>query len=164
MQDIINTFHIDWRLMIAQIFNFAVVFFLLYKIAAKPLRKLIADRTAEITGGLENAEQAKKSLALAEENKKAIELEARKKANEIATHADEEAKMYMKEVEQKAEEHKQMIVDNGRVIVEKERDAMVQTLNKETAEAVVMSVEKILMNSINAKKGETIIKEILAKN
>jgi F0F1-type ATP synthase membrane subunit b/b' len=70
----------------------------------------------------------------------------------------------MKEVEQKAEEHKQMIVDNGRVIVEKERDAMVQTLNKETAEAVVMSVEKILMNSINAKKGETIIKEILAKN
>lgn len=163
MQDIINTFHIDWKLMVAQIFNFAVVFVLLYLIAAKPLRKIISERHTEITTGLENAASAKEALQNAEDEKKAIELEARKKANDMLTSAEEEGKKNMKEIEARAEEHKQMIIDNGRVIVEKEREAMVQTLNKETAEAVVMSVEKILRNSINAEKGDTLIKEMLAR-
>jgi F0F1-type ATP synthase membrane subunit b/b' len=45
MEELITTFHIDWKLMIAQIVNFGLVFALLYWLAAKPLSKLMKDRT-----------------------------------------------------------------------------------------------------------------------
>ena len=63
MQELITTFHIDWKLMIAQIVNFGLVFTLLYWLAAKPLSKLMKDRTKEITDGLDNAKLAKTEVA-----------------------------------------------------------------------------------------------------
>ncbi|MEJ0002153.1 MAG: hypothetical protein WDN09_03200 [bacterium] len=63
MDEFISTFHIDWKLMLAQAVNFGLVFVALYLIAAKPLRKLIQDRGQEITTGLENAKQNAEMLA-----------------------------------------------------------------------------------------------------
>ncbi len=150
--------------MLAQTFNFALVFTILYLIAAKPLKKLMADRHTEITTGLDNAEKAKSALVIAESEKKKIEKDAHLKASEIVKKADEQGKILLKDTEDKANKEKQMIVESGRVAVEKERQAMAQTLNKETAEAVVMSVEKILRSSITEEKGDKLIKEILAKS
>ena len=58
MNEFIETFHIDWKLMIAQLFNFGVVFLAFYFLAAKPLRKLMKDREDRIKGGLENAKKS----------------------------------------------------------------------------------------------------------
>ncbi len=43
MESIISTFHIDWKIIIAQAVNFAVVFIVLYIFALKPLSKLMAE-------------------------------------------------------------------------------------------------------------------------
>src|SRR3989338_8171266 len=55
MQEFINTFHIDWKLMIAQLFNFAIVFLVFYFLAAKPLKKLMKERGEKIENGLLDA-------------------------------------------------------------------------------------------------------------
>ena len=56
MEEIIKTFHIDWKLLIAQAVNFAIVVFALYKFAYKPLLKTMNERTAKIEQGLKDAE------------------------------------------------------------------------------------------------------------
>ena len=67
MQSIISTFHIDWKIIIAQAVNFAVVFVVLYIFALKPLNKLMSERSDKIKKGMNDA---KANAALLEETKK----------------------------------------------------------------------------------------------
>ena len=62
MQSIIATFHIDWKIIIAQGINFAVVFFILYMYALKPLNKLMAERAERIAKGIEDAKKSNELL------------------------------------------------------------------------------------------------------
>ena len=55
MESIISTFHIDWKIIIAQAFNFGIVFTVLYIFALKPLNKLMAERALKISKGVEDA-------------------------------------------------------------------------------------------------------------
>jgi F0F1-type ATP synthase membrane subunit b/b' len=55
MESIISTFHIDWKIIIAQAVNFGVVFVVLYIFALKPLSKLMAERSEKIGKGLTDA-------------------------------------------------------------------------------------------------------------
>jgi len=63
MESIINTFHIDWKIIVAQVFNFAVVFYILYYFAIKPINKLMAERTKKISQGIDDAKSNSELLA-----------------------------------------------------------------------------------------------------
>ena len=62
MESIIETFHIDWKIIIAQAINFGVVFVVLYIFALKPLSKLMAERSERISKGIEDAKKSKELL------------------------------------------------------------------------------------------------------
>ena len=48
MDSIIETFHLDWKLFLAQVVNFTIVVFVLWRFAFKPLAKNLAERTRTI--------------------------------------------------------------------------------------------------------------------
>ena len=88
MDSIISTFHIDWKIIIAQAINFSIVFVVLYIFALKPLSKLMAERAEKIAKGLADAksnEDLLKDTALKYE-------EALTKARTEATRIFEESK------------------------------------------------------------------------
>ena|SRR3989344_1761574 len=58
MDSIISTFHIDWKIIIAQAVNFGVVFIVLYIFALKPLLKLMAERSGKIEKGIDDAKKS----------------------------------------------------------------------------------------------------------
>jgi F-type H+-transporting ATPase subunit b len=76
MEPLIATFHIDWKIIIAQAVNFVVVFVVLYIYALKPLSKLMAERSEKISKGLDDAKQSDELLQKATEeyNKNTIKL------------------------------------------------------------------------------------------
>ena len=45
MESIISTFHIDWKIIITQMINISIVFFVLYIYAIKPLFKMMEERS-----------------------------------------------------------------------------------------------------------------------
>ena len=55
MEDFISTFHIDWKILIAQAINFGIVLLLLYFFALKPLKKIMSERTNVIEKGIADA-------------------------------------------------------------------------------------------------------------
>ena len=55
MESIISTFHIDWKIIIAQMINFVIVFVVLYIFALKPLSKLMKERGEKIAKGIDDA-------------------------------------------------------------------------------------------------------------
>ena len=91
MEEIIKTFHIDWKLLVAQAVNFAIVVFALYKFAYKPLLKSMNERTAKIEQGLKNAELSQQELAKAETGRKEEIIKAKKEARKIIEEAMEQA-------------------------------------------------------------------------
>src|SRR4030042_3722344 len=87
MDSIIETFHIDWKILIAQAVNFAIVFAVLYFLAVKPILKIMQGRTAKIEKSLEDARAAEEKLQQIDKDQKVILSSARAEANTIINEA-----------------------------------------------------------------------------
>ena len=163
MQDLISTFHIDWKLMVAQLINFGLVFMALYFIAAKPLSKLIKDRTKEITDGLDNAKKAESEIANANVKKEEIVREAKNNAKKIVATSQADGKEMIKEAKIKADLEKEEIIKQAKIDAEKEKKNTDEQIRKETASLVSEGVRKVMEGYVAQGKGEDIIKAMLHK-
>ena len=163
MQELITTFHIDWKLMIAQIVNFGLVFMALYFIAAKPLSKLMRDRTKEITDGLENAKKAENEIQNANFKKDEIIKEAKNNAKQIITASQNDGKEIIKEAKDKAVLEKEEIIKHAKLDAEKEKKNSDELVRKEASSLVADGIRKIVEDYVAQGKGEDIIKGMLVK-
>jgi F-type H+-transporting ATPase subunit b len=163
MEELISTFHIDWKLMIAQIVNFGLVFMALYFIAAKPLSKLMKDRTEEITTGLDNAKKAETEVANANIKKEEILKEAKGDAKQILASSQADGKEILKEAREKSEREKEEIVKQAKLDAEKEKKGAEEELRREAAEMIKSGIERVVEGYVAGGKGEDIIKAMLQK-
>ena len=91
MDELVKTFHIDWKLLIAQIVNFTIVLVVLWHFAFKPLSKVMNKRTIDIEQSLKNAEEVEKKLKQAAEAKDKIVIDAKKEAQAILEKSNQDA-------------------------------------------------------------------------
>src|SRR5690348_1798049 len=118
MDSIISTFHIDWKIILAQAANFAVVFGVLYVFALKPLMKLMKDRTEKIEKGIEdakaNADMLKETSAMSEE----ILAKARAEAGKMFDQAKREVEVSRAAMIEEAKNSAAAILENGKKTME----------------------------------------------
>ncbi len=146
MQDFINTFHIDWKLMIAQIINFGLVFAAFYFLASKPLSKLVKDRTTEIETGVSNA---KDNAILLEKTKKEYEeflAKARVEANTIFQDGKKEGESKKVAMIEEAKIEVASIIASGKKSLEADKTKVMEDVQKDIAGLAMKATEK-LMNS-----------------
>lgn len=148
MQELIETFHIDWKLMIAQVINFGLVFFALYLIAAKPLAKLIKERSEEITKGLEDAKKNAEILKSTSLEYEKTMAQARIDANDFFEKSKKEAEAKKTEILESAQKEVAQAIENSKKIIETERSKMVTEAKNEVASLVLKATEKILAEKI----------------
>lgn len=163
MSEFIATFHIDWKLMLAQIVNFGLVFAALYLLAAKPLKKLMDDRTLEINTGLDNAKKAQIALDNANLVKEEIIHEAKDSAKVIIIQSQADGKEIVKEAKNKAVLEKEEIIKQAKIDAEKEKKIANEAVQKEASVLVAESVRKIMDSYVKKGKGEDIIKAMIQK-
>ena len=144
MQELISTFHIDWKLMIAQIVNFGLVFAAFYLIAAKPLSKLMKDRTEEITKGLEDAKRNAETLKATSAEYEATMAKARLDANAFAEKSKKEIEAKRIESLAKIDTEVAEKIEQGKKIIDAERIKMISEAKNELAGLVLRATEKIL--------------------
>lgn len=89
IQQIANTFGVDWPHLISQIISFSIVCFLLQRFAYKPVLKMLEERRALIALGKANAEKIAAELARIEAQRQ----EVLRKANIMATELIDEARV-----------------------------------------------------------------------
>ncbi|HEY4477774.1 MAG TPA: F0F1 ATP synthase subunit B [Candidatus Paceibacterota bacterium] len=144
MEEFIETFHIDWMLMLAQTINFGLVFLALYMLAAKPLKKLVKERTEEITKGLLDAKTNKETLqATKQEYDNAIR-QARAEAQTIFETSKTEAMAKKNEMLEQAKTEVATMIENGKKTLEAEKTKMVNEAKNEVASLVIQATEKVL--------------------
>ena len=149
MESIINTFHIDWHIIVAQAVYFAVVFAVLYFFALKPLNKLMAERSDKIARGVNDAKTNAEMLAATKaEYDKALN-KARGEAQEILQENRKKADAKRAEMMEAAKADVEKIVQNGKKTIEAEKVKMVEDAKKEIVSLAMEATKKLLEKSAN---------------
>src|SRR5664279_2428385 len=89
---LISTFGVDWKLLIAQLINFFVLFFVLKRYAYGPIVKMLDDRKDKIEKGIKDSEAATKKLAEMEQREKETLAAVREEAQKIMKIAEDTGK------------------------------------------------------------------------
>lgn len=161
MDELIKTFHIDWRLLIGQMINFTIVLVVLYYYAIKPLTKIMHERTTKIEDGLKNAEVIEKNLAESAKQKQQEINEGRRQAQEIIAKSEEDAEKVRADKVAKTREETKKIVTDAKKEIESERDGMYKELKAELGELVLLASSKIAHDTIDIKVHEKLISNVI---
>jgi F-type H+-transporting ATPase subunit b len=161
MESLISTFHVDLKLFIAQLINFAIVFSVLYFFAFKPLVKTMADRSEKIDKSLKNADAIKKRLALTEKEREDIISAAKKQANLIIEEANKRGEEKRGEMIVKAKEEIGQVINTEKEKLIRDKAETLKEIKTEVAELVVMTVEKLLNEKMTGDKDRELIKKMV---
>lgn len=158
-----QAFGVDWKSLLAQFVNFAILMFILYRLAYKPLLKFMHDRRDAIARGLTQAKEARASLQHSQEEKERLVTEARKEASAIVEAARLAAENQRAEILAQAKADVAKVVAEGKAALQAERSNMVNAVRKDVIEMVVSSTEKILGGVVDEKVNQSWLKTQLSK-
>ena len=144
MDAFIETFHIDWKIIIAQSINFIVVLFVLYYLLVKPLKQMMKERGETITGGLNDAETNKELLMKTKKEYDDVLQNARIEANTIFQEGKKEAETKKREMVENAGKEVEQMILNGKKVLESEKAKMIEEAKNEIVSLVVSATEKLL--------------------
>lgn len=158
-----SSLEIDWKILVGQIVNFAILFFILKVLIYKPFLNLLKTRREKIEEGINKSIEADKQLSKIGEMKVDLERINQEEKKKILIRADEEAKKRLDEANKKAEEDRSAVLAKA----QKEADALKESgkeeIRKETIENAFNLTEKLLKETIDQKKGKQIAEDFLSK-
>lgn len=161
MEGIIETFHVDVKLLLAQAINFGIVFSVLYFFALKPLMKVMKERTNKIEKSLDDARQIEDKLVQAKEEYNVIVAQAKREANEILEKANKSAEEKKKEIVAKSKEEIGQVINQEKAKMQTEKAQILKDIRKDVSSLIADSLEKILEEKVDAKKDKELIKKVL---
>ena len=157
MEELIKTFHIDWKLIVAQLVNFAIVLWVLKKFAYGPVLKMMTERADKIEKGVKDAESAGAKLAEITEKEKAVLVEARKQAQEIVAKAEALALKSKDEIIAEAKVQSEKVLADSAKKIEQEKNQMMQEVKGQIASLVISATSKIVDIKVDEEKDKDLI-------
>lgn len=159
--EIFSALGINWKILLGQTLNFLLILYLLKRFALKPFLKVLAERKEKIEKGVKNAEDAERKIQLAGEEREKILKEGQEKVNLILRKSEERGKEKEEEIVIGAEEEKRRLIEEAKKLGKIEIAQMKENFSKKNLELVLNLTEKILMEKVDLKKDEKMIKKFL---
>ena len=150
---------------LSQLCASAVLFFLMYKLAYKPVRKILDARADFEQSKISEAEELiSENKRLNDEAKEAI-IEANKTAEQIVSDAHEEGEEIKKNMIQAAKEESDVIKANAQRELELQKAKLLDEMHDQLVDATISATEKMLNSKLNAKADkeniDAFIKEVI---
>ncbi len=143
MESIISTFHIDWKIIIAQAVNFGIVFIVLYIFALKPLSKLMDERAEKIAKGIDDAKSSQALLKDTNLKYKEALTKARIEGDKIFTESTKEAEKKKTLMLEETKSQVAGMIESGKKVLENEKVKMVGEAKKEIVSLTMLATEKL---------------------
>ncbi len=144
MEEIIHAFGIDGRLIVIQMFNFALLMGALWYFLYTPVLRILREREEKVKQGVLDAEKAESARRDADAEKAHIVKDARTQAESIIvgakSHAEEKGAAIVHEAEKKAER----VIEDAKLRGEEEMARARKASEAEVAQAAVLAAEAIL--------------------
>ncbi len=154
---------VDWKLLLAQGVNFAILFFVLKHFAYKPMLEFLTKRSERIEQGLKDADTAKEKLVQVNEEEKKILKLAREEAKALIAEAEQDAKERAQKREEATETKIALMLAEGEKRLTEERVKMLDGAKAEIAEVVMSTLEKVLHEKVDTAKDQELIARMTSK-
>jgi len=143
VQQIANTFGVDWPHLTAQIISFCIVCLLLHRFAYKPILKMLEERQRQIAQGLADTEKIKAELAQTETQRHEIMILANAQATKLIEEARAAADRIRQREEIKAISAADQIMEKAREAAARQHAVMLAELKREVGRLVVRATAAI---------------------
>ena len=156
---------IDVKLLIAQIFNFLAVLFLLKKFLYKPLLKHLDERRRRVQEGEANAKKIEERLAQVEVKQKEIFKKARNEAKKERELVRQQTEKEKEEIIQKARQAAQNELEKGLARIKDEEEALQKRLKESLTKDLIEKAETQILKDLKKSGAQKdLIKRVLSKN
>ena len=143
------------------IITFVLLAFLLKRIAWKPLVQALTNREEKIRESLDQAEHARlEAQRMVEENQKQM-ANAHAEFQRLMREAREEAEKLRAKRKQDADTEARKIVEQGKLEIEREKEAALVQLRSTVADLAILAAGKILDETLDENRRKKFIEGIL---
>jgi F-type H+-transporting ATPase subunit b len=150
---------IQWPKLIAQLINFSIVLFVLWRFAYKPVFKLLEARRQKIADGIANAEKIKAELAATEAERKRVLAEAGDQAAKLIEEARTAAARVSELETQKAIATAEQIIAKAREAAAQDHVRMLAELKREVGRLVVQTTTTVTGKVLTADDQKRLAEE-----
>jgi len=160
MEKLLEAFGIDYKILIAQIINFFLIFYVVYKFLLQPLNKIIQERQNKILEGLKLREESKRLIRKIRKLRNSILEKAYHEKEKILSEAEEIKKQKLEELMKEIadlREKKIAELDKEKKLLEQKFYA---ELNERLPQILINVSKKIFRNK---ELNEEFIKNMLSK-
>ncbi len=144
MESIISTFHIDWKIIIAQAVNFGIVLAVLYIFALKPLNKLMSERAEKIKKGIDDAKESNELLQKARAEYQENTIKLRKASLDAEKELRRDLEKLRVENLEKIKKDNEEWSQKRAAQMEIDKKALVESAKSELASLAMLAAEKIM--------------------
>lgn len=144
MESLLDAFGIDWKLLLAQLVNFGVLFVALTWLLYKPVMKTLDERAAKIAQGVEDAELASRKAANADEEASKVVKGAESEAEGIVASARDLAGTEKSRIVKEAEARAAQVAADAEARAQETAAKALRESEREVARLAVLAAEKVL--------------------
>lgn len=153
----INTGLSFWTLVV-----FAILVFLLGRYAWGPILGAVEAREKGIQSALDEAASRNQEAArMLAEHKEQL-ADARRQASELIAEGKAAGESVRKDIEEKARAEAQGIVERARVEIERERDAALETLRRESVDLALAAASRLMQENLDQPKDRALVERYLS--
>ena len=160
MSDMLTKLGIDWRLFLAQLVNFLVLFLVLRFFAWKPLLASLEERRNKVKQGVADADAAAQKLKDIEREREETLSKTRAEAMRIVEKAEERASSLKDEKLRLAKTEIEQQITEAKEMIKGERAASFDALKQDVAKLVTEATGKVV-NQMDAKGHNQLIQEAI---
>ncbi len=154
-------FDINTGLSVWTLFVFAGLLLILSKYAWGPILAAVDAREKGIQAALDEAARHNAEAAgLLEQHREQL-MDARRQANELIAEGKGAGENVRREIEEKARAEGQAIVERARVEIERERDAALEALRRESVELALAVASRLMRESLDQAKDRELVERYL---
>lgn len=161
MDSLITTFHIDIKLLLAQVVNFAIVASVLWFFALRPLVKILQDRSATIEKSLQNAKDIEAKVTATTSEYQATVRQAREEAAVIVREARAAADEQRTSALAKTKAEVERIVVRGKEQLATEKVKMIAEAQSQVGQLVAAATAQVLAGVVTKEVDKKVIDRAL---
>ena len=143
MGETLQTLGIQWPKLIAQVVNFAIVLFVLWKFAYRPVLAMLELRREKVAESIANADKIKAELAATEAKRLEVLNQANDQANKLIEEARAAAARVQAQETQRAVAMAEQIVAKAREATTQDHAKMLIELKREVGRLVVQTTAAV---------------------
>lgn len=154
---------INLGFLIAQLFNFGVIFILGTIFMWRPLVNMLDARSAKIQKGLEDAAAAANARLNAEAEAEEIKARARGEAQKVIEEARGRGEEVARSIEQEAQNDAAKLREQGRQSAVEERDQQLAAMRSQVAAISIAVAQRLIGEALDEKRQQALINDFFSK-